>query len=154
MTTGHCEYSFTVTLMYSNSIHQTVSRTHIHLYMDCHGGQCVFIYTPDWEDRDTPHVYPNDTITEERRHLQEIWKIARSEWEDMRSDVEKLLGIGIFDGMCTRSEPDLELVASSFEEFIFRTYHEYWIRRIGSESRTRQDLPDHLKDYLIKVYSK
>jgi hypothetical protein len=127
----------------------------IYLYLDSHGGQGVFFYTPDPEDWSMTDPYPNHPLPENITKLREIWTAARSEWEDMRSPIEKKLDIGIFDGMCTRTEPRLALLASSFEEFLLRAYYEYWVMRASFETRGSVcELPDHLKEYLVQVYSK
>lgn len=127
----------------------------IYLYLDSHGGQGVFFYTPDPEDWTMSDPYPNHALPENITKLREIWKTARLEWEEIRSPLEKKLEIGIFDGMCTRSEPRLALLASSFEEFLVRVYHEYWVLRAAFETRgSACVIPDHLKGYLIEVYSK
>jgi hypothetical protein len=133
----------------------TNSSYQVYLYLDNQGGQGIFSYTPDPEDWTMADPYPNHALPENITKLREIWSTARLEWEETRSTLEKKLEIGIFDGMCTRSEPRLALLASSFEEFLVRMYHEFWVLRATFEARgSACVIPDHLKEYLVGVYSK
>jgi hypothetical protein len=121
-----------------------------YLYLDRDGGHCILGSTYNFQFYyDQPSsTYDDLSDTSDRVHIRSQRLRKQEKLQAALTTTDREVGCEI---VCDAIDFDLQLHATSFEEFLVRTYYEEWATWFTDDEPG--NLPDPLKEYLVHVFS-